>query len=100
MAKYATPIYLGPWSKQYKDMSIHEKINAKSWGYWRFPNPDGYMLTMIDNAIHDGYDCGQQYADYVQNGLAPWYHTQRPRPTHFSWQSFAVDCRKFIQAKA
>lgn len=36
--------------KQYKDLSINEKINAKSWGFWRMPNSKGFMLTMIDNA--------------------------------------------------
>ena len=55
MAKYAKPLVIGPWSKFYKDLTIDEKINAKSWGSWRLPNPNGYMLTMIDNAIHDVY---------------------------------------------
>ena len=37
--------------KFYKDLTINDKINAKSWGFWRMWNKHGFMLTMIDNAI-------------------------------------------------
>lgn len=38
-------------SKWYKELDIHQKINFKSHGYWRLWNSDGYMSTMIDNAL-------------------------------------------------
>lgn len=95
MAKYAKPLVIGPWSKFYKDLTIDEKINAKSWGSWRLPNPNGYMLTMIDNAIHDGYETG--HANYARHHLVAWYHSERPKPTKVSsWRETAIDCRRFI----
>lgn len=95
MAKYAKQLVIGPWSKFYKDLTIDEKINAKSWGNWRLPNQNGYMLTMIDNAIHDGHETG--HANYVRHHLVAWYHSERPIPTKIrSWRDIAIDCRRFI----
>ena len=46
--------------KQYKDLTINERINAKSFGFWRLPNKEGFLMTMIDNALsfkrEDFYD--------------------------------------------
>lgn len=94
MAKYATPIYIGPWSKQYKDLTIDEKINAKSWGFWRMPNPCGFMLTMIDNAVHDGFK--DHHTNYLCSHLVPWYQSEKPKPTKGTWKETQINCRKFI----
>ena len=46
--------------KQYKDLTLNERINAKSFGFWRLPNKEGFLMTMIDNALsfkrEDFYD--------------------------------------------
>lgn len=53
-------------SRQYKDLNINERINAKSWGFWRLPNPEGFMLTMIDNA--DSFK-REDYANFTRHHL-------------------------------
>ena len=53
-------------SKFYKDLTIDEKINAKSNGFWRHPNAGGFILTMIDNA---DIDLREDYADYMRHHL-------------------------------
>ena len=63
-------------SKQYKDLTIHEKINAKSWGFWRLPNKKGYMLTMIDNA--ESF-MREDYADFTLHHLVQNAHGQAPK---------------------
>ena len=63
-------------SKYYKDLTIDEKINAKSHGFWRYPNDGGYILTMIDNA---NIDLRDDYADYMSHRLVPKYDYITPK---------------------
>ena len=72
-----TEIDLAPKSKQYKDLTINEKINAKSWGHWRLPNPAGFILTMIDNANSFNR---KDYADFMRHHLAAPHEYSGPRP--------------------
>lgn len=63
-------------SRLYKDLSINEKINAKSWGFWRLPNPAGFVMTMIVNAnsFHR-----QDYADFMRHHMVAEYERNMPR---------------------
>lgn len=63
-------------SKQYKELNIDEKINAKSWGFWRLPNKGGYMLTMMDNA--DSFK-REDYADFTKHHLVMSQHYGAPK---------------------
>ena len=63
-------------SKFYKDLTINERINAKSFGFWRYPNAGGFVLTMIDNANVDNRD---DYADYMRHHLVPKRYYQAPK---------------------
>ncbi len=62
-------------SKFYKDLSINEKINAKSWGFWRLPNSDGFVLTMIDNA--NSFE-REDYANFMRHHLVSEYEATAP----------------------
>ena len=62
--------------KQYKDLSINEKINAKSWGFWRISNINGFMLTMIDNA--NSFD-RKDYASFTLHSLIEDYQAAAPK---------------------
>ena len=63
-------------SKQYKNLNINQKINAKSWGFWRLPNKNGFMLTMIDNA--DSFK-REDYANFTRHHLVPPYEYKAPK---------------------
>lgn len=63
-------------SKFYKDLTIDERINAKSWGFWRLPNPQGFILTMIDNA--DSFN-REDYADFMRHHLCAKRYYQSPK---------------------
>ena len=63
-------------SKYYSDLNINEKINAKSWGFWRLPNKGGFMLTMIDNA--DSFK-REDYADFTKHHLVQRHHYAAPK---------------------
>ena len=63
-------------SKFYKELSVNGKINAKSWGFWRLPNKDGFMLTMIDNA--ESFK-RTDYADFTKHHLCSYHEYAMPR---------------------
>lgn len=65
-------------TKFYKDLTINQKINAKSWGFWRYPNAEGFILTMIDNA---NMDKREDYANYLRFHLVSQTNYQTPRRT-------------------
>lgn len=62
-------------SSLYKGLTIDEKINAKSWGFWRLPNKNGFMLTMIDNANSFKR---KDYADFTRHHLVQQTHSEIP----------------------
>ena len=63
-------------SKKYKDLTIDEKINFKSWRFWRLPNTEGFMLTMIDNA--NSFE-REDYAEFTRHGLTQSAYYSMPR---------------------
>ncbi len=63
-------------TKFYKDLNINEKINAKSWGCWRLPNPNGYFMTMIDNANSFNR---KDYANFSLTQLCDEHKTNTPK---------------------
>ena len=63
-------------SKFYKDLTINEKINTKSRGFWRLSNPQGFILTMIDNA--DSFS-REDYASYMRHHLCMAKDYQSPK---------------------
>lgn len=72
-------------SKQYKDLNINEKINAKSWGFWRLPNKNGFMLTMIDNA--DSFK-HEDYANFTRHHLVAPYEYKAPKAKNIKGVSY------------
>lgn len=66
--------------KFYEELTIDEKINAKSWGFWRLPNRGGYMLTMIDNAKSFETENGTiSKADFTKRRQVAAYEFEMPR---------------------
>ncbi len=68
--------------KQYKDLSINGKINAKSWGFWRLPNTKGFVMTMIDNTKSFNDADGKprtDYADFMRHTLIEEYTAEAPK---------------------
>lgn len=63
-------------TKFYKELSIHEKINYKSWSFWRLSNDDGYFLTMIDNA--ESFE-REDYANFTKHVLTNYCFYAMPR---------------------
>lgn len=63
-------------TKFYKDLTIDERINAKSHGFWRLPNPNGFILTMIDNANSFKRE---DYANFMRHHLCAKYEYQQPK---------------------
>lgn len=53
-------------SKFYKDLTVDEKINFKSWGFWRMPSKNGFIPCMIDNAVSFKRD---DYAEFTKHLL-------------------------------
>ena len=68
--------YAARGSKQYKDLDINGKINAKSWGFWRLPNAGGFILTMMDNA--DSF-ARKDYANFMLHHLVAEHQYSAPR---------------------
>ena len=68
--------YAARGSKQYKNLDINGKINAKSWGFWRLPNAGGFILTMMDNA--DSF-ARKDYANFMRHHLVEEYQYSAPR---------------------
>lgn len=66
-------------SKLYKDLTINEKINAKSWGFWRLQNKGGFILTMIDNAKSFEKDEPINKADFMRHHLVSGYQYEMPK---------------------
>lgn len=66
-------------SKQYKDLTINEKINVKSWGFWRLPNSGGFMLTMIDNAKSFEKEERINRADFLKHHLVACHQYEQPK---------------------
>ena len=69
-------------SRQYKDLSINGKINAKSWGFWRMPNPAGFVMTMIDNANSFKDESGEprrDYANFMRHHLVADHEAASPK---------------------
>ena len=62
--------------KYYKDLTINEKINAKSWGFWRMWNEQGFLLTMIDNA--DSFD-REDYANFTKHHIVERNQFSQPK---------------------
>lgn len=66
--------------RYYKDLNINEKINVKSWGYWRLKNPNGYFSTIIDNANDFGR---KDYANFAAHVSPPPYKYKAPKMSFY-----------------
>lgn len=63
--------------KHYKDMTIDEKINFKSWGYWNgYGDKPGYIYWSMRNA--EEVHC-KDYADWLRGEIGWWWNYAMPK---------------------